>query len=90
MKLYFGNLPDGIDDAKLKELVSPFGSVESADVITERDSGRSRGFGFVELASDEEGRAAIAGLDGKDVDGKAIKVNEARARKDAGHGGSRR
>jgi len=81
MKLYFGNLPRDINDAKLRELVAPFGKADSASVILDRDSGQSKGFGFVEFTSADEAKAAIAALDGKEVNGFALKVNEARPAK---------
>lgn len=81
MKLYFGNLPRDINDAKLRELVAPFGKADSATVILDRDSGQSKGFGFVEFTSADEAKAAIAALDGKEVNGFALKVNEARPAK---------
>lgn len=81
MKLYFGNLPRDINDAKLRELVTPFGKADSATVILDRDSGQSKGFGFVEFTSADEAKAAIAALDGKEVNGFALKVNEARPAK---------
>lgn len=81
MKLYFGNLPRDINDAKLRELVEPFGKADSASVILDRDSGQSKGFGFVEFTSADEAKAAIAALDGKEVNGFALKVNEARPAK---------
>lgn len=81
MKLYFGNLPRDINDAKLRDLVAPFGKADSAAVILDRDSGQSKGFGFVEFTSADEAKAAIAALDGKEVNGFALKVNEARPAK---------
>ncbi|MDP9361515.1 MAG: RNA-binding protein [Acidobacteriota bacterium] len=83
MKVYFGNLPKDIDDAKLGELVKPFGTPTSSEVVNDRVTGQSKGFAFVEFANDEEARATIKGLDGKDVNGQAVVVNEARSRKDA-------
>lgn len=83
MKLYVGNLSRQVNSAQLGELAAPFGKLVSANVATERSSGESKGFGFVEFGSDDEARAAIKGLDGRDVNGQAIKVNEARPRKDA-------
>lgn len=80
MKLYVGNLSKQITDSQLNDLAVPFGTLVSATVATERKSGESKGFGFVEFSSDEEARAAIAGLDGKDVNGQALKVNEAKPR----------
>ena len=83
MKVYVGNLSKQITDAQLNELASPYGKPVSANVATERSSGESKGFGFVEFSSDDEAKAAITGLDGRDVNGQALKVNEARPRKDA-------
>jgi len=83
MKLYVGNLSKQVTDAQLKDLVTPFGAIVSANVATERTSGESKGFGFVEFTNADEGKAAITGLDGRDVNGQALKVNEARPRKDA-------
>lgn len=80
MKLYVGNLSKQIDDAQLNELALPFGALVSANVATERSSGASKGFGFVEYGNAEHARAAIAGLDGRDVNGQALKVNEAKPR----------
>ena len=83
-KLYVGNLSYGTTDSDLRSLFEEFGSVESAQVIIDRDSGRSKGFGFVEMDNDQEAQAAINALNGKDVDGRAITVNEARPREDRG------
>jgi cold-inducible RNA-binding protein len=80
MKLYVGNLSKQIDDAQLNELALPFGALVSANVATERSSGASKGFGFVEYGNADHARAAIAGLDGRDVNGQALKVNEAKPR----------
>jgi cold-inducible RNA-binding protein len=84
MKLYVGNLSKQVNDAQLSELATPFGTLVSANVATERSSGASKGFGFIEFSSEAEGRAAITGLDGRDVNGQALKVNEARPRKESG------
>ena len=81
MKLYVGNLSKQVNDAQLSDLATPYGKLVSANVATERGSGESKGFGFVEYTSADEGNAAIAGLDGRDVNGQALKVNEARPRK---------
>jgi cold-inducible RNA-binding protein len=81
MKLYVGNLSKQVTDAQLNELAVPFGALISATVATERSSGDSKGFGFVEYENADHARAAIAGLDGRDVNGQALKVNEARPRK---------
>jgi len=81
MKLYVGSLSKQITDAQLNDLFAPFGTIVSAQVATERSSGESKGFGFVEFSNAAEAQAAIAGLDGKEVNGSALKVNEARPRK---------
>jgi cold-inducible RNA-binding protein len=83
VKLYVGNLSKQVTDAQLNDMAVPFGKPTSATVATERSSGQSKGFGFVEYSNDDEARAAIAGLDGRDVNGQALKVNEAKPRKDA-------
>ena len=83
MKLYVGNLSKQITDAQLNDLATPFGTPVSANVATERNSGESKGFGFIEFSTDDEAKAAITGLDGRDVNGQALKVNEAKPRKDA-------
>jgi cold-inducible RNA-binding protein len=83
MKLYVGNLSKQITDAQLNDLAVPFGTLVSANVATERSSGASKGFGFIEYSNADEARAAITGLDGKDVNGQALKVNEAKPRNDA-------
>lgn len=80
MKLYVGNLSKQITDAQLNDLAVPYGKLISANVATERSSGESKGFGFVEFSDAEEARAAIKGLDGRDVNGQMIKVNEAKPR----------
>lgn len=77
-KLYVGNLGYGVTGENLQEMFSPHGTVESAQVITDRDSGQSKGFGFIEMSSSAEADAAIAALDGKDHDGRPLKVNEAK------------
>lgn len=84
MKLYVGNLSRQVTDAQLNELAAPYGTPLSANVATERSNGASKGFGFIEFASADEARAAITGLDGRDVNGQALKVNESIPRKDAG------
>src|SRR5690606_21252379 len=89
MKLYVGNLSYSVDNASLEELFAPFGSVRSAQVVTDRDTGRSKGFGFVEMADDNAARAAIAQLNEKDLDGRPLTVNEARPREERGSGGRR-
>jgi RNA recognition motif-containing protein len=82
MKVYVGNLSRQITDVELNDLATPYGTPVSASVATERGSGDSKGFGFVEFGSDDEARAAIAGLDGREVNGQTLRVNEARPRKD--------
>lgn len=77
-KLYVGNLAFGIDNTTLEHLFADYGTVRSAEVITERDTGRSKGFGFIEMSSEKEAQAAIAALNGKDLGGRALTVNEAR------------
>lgn len=89
-KLYVGNLSYGTTNADLEKLFSSFGTVESADVITDRDTGRSKGFGFVEMSSDSEAQAAVNGLNGKDFGGRPLTVNEARPREERGGGGGGR
>jgi cold-inducible RNA-binding protein len=83
MKLYVGNLSKQITDAQLNDLATPYGTLVSANVATERSSGESKGFGFVEFTNADEAHAAITGLDGRDVNGQALKVSEAKPRKDA-------
>ena len=83
MKIYVGNLSKQITDKELNDLAVPFGTLQSASVATERSTGQSKGFGFLEFGNDDEARAAIAGLNGKDVKGQALTVNEARPKKDA-------
>ena len=81
-KLYVGNLSYSVDSHQLNECFAAHGTVESAQVVTDRETGRSKGFGFVEMASVEEAQAAIEALDGTDLDGRALRVNEARPRED--------
>ncbi|RMH08214.1 MAG: RNA-binding protein [Nitrospirae bacterium] len=77
-KLYVGNLPYASTDQDLRELFAPHGTVQSANVVTDRYTGRSRGFGFVEMATPEEAQKAIAALNGSDFQGRNLVVNEAR------------
>ena len=88
-KLYVGNLTYGVTDSALLQMFEPHGTVQSAQIIMDRDTGRSKGFGFVEMGSDQEAQAAIAALNGKEVDGRSLTVNEARPREDRGGGGGR-
>jgi cold-inducible RNA-binding protein len=92
-KLYVGNLSFDATEARIREMFAPFGTVQTAQLVTDRDTGRSKGFGFVEMASDDEAQAAIGGLNGKMIDGRSLTVNEARpkeARPGGGGGGGRR
>lgn len=82
MKIYVGNLPYSVRDAELEEMFSPFGEVISANVIIERETNRSKGFGFVEMASNEDAQEAISQLNGKEFNGRGLKVNEAKPRED--------
>jgi len=86
-KLYVGNLGYGVTDSDLEKMFAPHGTVESVQVIMDRDTGRSKGFGFVEMKTDQEAQAAIAGLSGKENGGRALTVNEARPRTEGGGGG---
>ncbi len=95
-KLYIGGLPFEITEDELRDLFVEIGTVESVNIITDRESGRSRGFGFVEMASDAEAKAAVEQLDGKDFMGRRLTVNEARPMEERGRrdnrdgGGGRR
>ena len=86
-KLYVGNLSYNTTSSDLEQLFSQHGTVQSAEVISDRDSGRSKGFGFVEMGSDQEAQAAIAALNGQQHDGRTLTVNEAKPREDRGGGG---
>ncbi|MBM4282419.1 MAG: RNA-binding protein [Deltaproteobacteria bacterium] len=86
-KLYVGNLSFKTTDDQLAQLFATFGTVGRASVVTDRETGRSRGFGFVEMGNDNEAKAAIAGLDGKNVEGRTLQVNVARPREGGGGGG---
>jgi len=85
-KLYVGNLAYGITNSELEDMFAAHGSVQSAQVIMDRDTGRSKGFGFVEMESDQEARAAIAALNGKELEGRTLTVNEARPKEEGGRG----
>ena len=85
-KLYVGNLTYGVTSSDLEKLFEPFGTVQSAQVIMDRDTGRSKGFGFVEMSSDQEAQAAIKAMNLKEVEGRALTVNEARPKESGGGG----
>jgi len=86
-KLYVGNLSYNTTSSDLEQLFAAHGSVQSAEVISDRDTGRSKGFGFVQMGTDEEAQAAIAGLNGQQHDGRTLTVNEAKPREDRPRGG---
>ena len=88
-KLYVGNLSYEVNDSELQQMFEPYGTVQSAQVIMDRDTGRSKGFGFVEMGSDQEAQAAIAALSGKQVGGRSLTVNEAKPKEGGGGGGGR-
>jgi RNA recognition motif-containing protein len=85
VKLYVGNLPYKVSEADLKQAFEAFGEVESAAIIMDRETGRSKGFGFVEMPDASAAQAAIAGMNGKELDGRNLNVSEARPREE-GHG----
>jgi RNA recognition motif-containing protein len=89
-KLYVGNLTYEVTDSQLEQIFTPHGTVQSAQVIMDRDTGRSKGFGFVEMGRDQEAQAAIAALNGQQSGGRSLTVNEAKPREDRGGGGGRR
>ncbi|MCL5269194.1 MAG: RNA-binding protein [bacterium] len=90
MRLYVGNLNYRANEEDLRRIFGAYGEVASVAVITDRETGRSKGFGFVEFSNDDEAKTAISELDGKEVDGRALKVNEARPRNEFGGGRERR
>jgi RNA recognition motif-containing protein len=89
-RIYVGNLSFETTDGALEELFAQYGAVQSAQVLMDRDTGRSKGFGFVEMKSDQEALEAIAGLNGAQFGGRSLTVNEARPREDRGGGGGGR
>jgi cold-inducible RNA-binding protein len=86
-KLYVGNLTYNVNESDLEAMFSPYGTVQSAQIIVDRETNRSKGFGFVEMGSDPEAQQAIQGLNGRDHDGRNLTVNEAKPREDRGGGG---
>jgi RNA recognition motif-containing protein len=89
MNIYVGNLPRTLTDSELRQAFETYGQVASAKIITDKFSGQSRGFGFVEMPTESEAREAIKGLDGNDLKGQALNVNEARPRQEGRRGGGR-
>jgi RNA recognition motif-containing protein len=89
-KLYVGNLSYEVTASELQQMFEPHGTVQSAQVIEDRDTQRSKGFGFVEMGSDQEAQAAIAALNGQQMGGRSLTVNEAKPREDRGGSGGRR
>ncbi|MDQ5824764.1 MAG: RNA-binding protein [Chloroflexota bacterium] len=88
-KLYVGNLPYSVTEDQLREMFSELGELSDVAVVTDRYTGQSKGFGFVEMVSDEAAQAAITKFDGQDMNGRAMVVNEAKPREDRGGGGGR-
>jgi RNA recognition motif-containing protein len=89
MKIFVGNFSFSMTEAELRSLFQPFGTVDSVSLVTDRDTGRSRGFGFVEMANKDEAAKAIAALNGQDSGGRPLTVNEARPKVERGGGGGR-
>ena len=89
LNIYVGNLSFDTSEQQLESAFGNYGAVSTARIATDRDTGRARGFGFVEMASQAEAQAAIAGLNGKELDGRTLTVNEAKPREDRGGGGNR-
>ncbi len=87
MKLYVGNLPYSVNDSELRTMFEAHGAVDSASIVMDRETGRARGFGFVEMSSAEQANAAIAALNGTQMGGRALIVNEAKPREDKPRGG---
>ena len=86
-KIYVGNLSYNVTGSELEQLFQPHGTVQSAEIIADRDTGRSKGFGFVEMGSDDEAKAAIGALNGQEIGGRALTVNEAKPREERPRGG---
>lgn len=89
MKIYIGNLPYSATDAEVRDLFGEFGDVTSVSLINDRETGRPRGFGFVEMSDDDAARQALEGLNGRDFGGRPLTVNEAKPREGGGGGGGR-
>jgi cold-inducible RNA-binding protein len=87
--IFVGNLSFGATEDAVRALFEAYGTVDRVNVVTDRDTGRARGFGFVEMSNDAEGEKAIAALNGRELDGRALNVNEARPKEDRGGGGYR-
>lgn len=87
--IFVGNLSFGATEDSVRSLFEAYGTVDRVNIVTDRDSGQPRGFGFVEMSNDAEGMNAIAGLNGRDLDGRTMNVNEARPKEDRGGGGQR-
>ena len=87
--IFVGNLSFGVTEQSLRSLFEAYGTVDRVNIVTDRDSGQPRGFAFVEMGNDAEGLKAIAGLNGRDVEGRTLNVNEARPKEDRGSGGQR-
>ena len=87
MKIYVGNMPYSVTEEDLQQAFEAFGQVESVTIIKDKMSGQSKGFGFVEMGSADQAQAAISGMNGKDLKGRKLNVNEARPRQDDGRGG---
>lgn len=87
-KLFVGNIPHSTSEADLRTLFEPHGKVDQVSIVTDRDTGRSRGFAFVEMSDSAEAEKAIAALNGKELGGRALNINEARPKTDRGGGGS--
>jgi cold-inducible RNA-binding protein len=88
--IFVGNLSFGTTENTVRSMFESYGSVDRVNIVTDRDTGQARGFAFVEMSVDTEGNAAISGLNGKDVDGRALNVNEARPKAERGSGGGYR
>ncbi len=90
MKIYVGNMSFDTTEDQIRQAFESYGEVTSVNIITDRDTGRAKGFGFVEMSSDSEAKAAIEGLNSKEMDGRAMNISEARPRPDSGNRNNRR